>query len=774
MPRLFIKAIFASLLSVAVNAQFNFSFPDCANGPLKSNAVCDTTRSPAERAKALISLFTVDELIANTVNTSPGVPRLGLPGYQWWSEALHGVAAANPGVNFSTSGDFSSATSFPQPILIGAAFDDALVKSIATVISTEARAFNNFGRAGLDFFTPNINPFRDPRWGRGQETPGEDPFHISQYVLNLIQGLQGGIDPKPFLKVAADCKHYAAYDLDHWNGIDRTAFDAVVTTQDLNEFYLPPFQTCVRDAKVASVMCSYNSVNGIPACASSYLLQTILRDYWGFGEERWVTSDCDAVDNIFSTHNFTATYPQAVADALKAGTDVDCGTAYSLHLPDAFNQSLITRPELETALVRQYISLVRLGYFDPPSSQPFRQLGWSDVNVPSAQALAHQAAVEGLVLLKNDGTLPLKRTIKHLAVIGPWANVTTLLQGNYFGKAPFLVNPLQGAIDAGFKVTFAPGTAVKGNTTDGFAAAIDAARQADAVIFAGGNDETVEREGIDRTAIGWPGNQQDLILQLADVGKPFVVLQFGGGQIDDSALKSNSRVNAIVWGGYPGQSGGTAIFDILTGKAAPAGRLPTTQYPASYVDQVPLTDMALRPSATNPGRTYIWYSGTPVYPFGHGLHFTTFSLQWSTSPKTQFPISQLVAAARAASHPDLATLATFSVAVKNTGSVTSDYVALLFLSGSAGPKPAPNKRLVAYTRVHGLKAKSTSQAALKVTLGSIARADANGNLWLHSGDYTVTLDTPGLLTHRFTLVGQSVQLTSFPQNPSATARSMET
>lgn len=265
----------------------------------------------------------------------------------------------SPGVTFASSGNFSSATSFPQPITLGSAFDDPLIKTVADVISTEARAFNNFGRAGLDFFTPNINPFRDPRWGRGQETPGEDPFHISQYVLKLIDGLQGGVDPKPYFKIVADCKHYAAYDLENWEGNIRTSFDALVSLQDLSEYYLPSFQSCARDAKVGSIMCSYNSVNGVPACANSYLLQTILRDFWGFDDDRWVTSDCDAVDNIFSTHHFTATFAEAVADALKAGTDIDCGNAYADHLPDALNQSLITRADLEKALVRQYTSLVR-------------------------------------------------------------------------------------------------------------------------------------------------------------------------------------------------------------------------------------------------------------------------------------------------------------------------------------------------------------------------------------------------------------------------------
>jgi len=243
---------------------------------------------------------------------------------------------------------------------MGAAFDDTLIKEVAATISTEARAFNNIALAGLDFFTPNINPFKDPRWGRGQETPGEDPYHISQYVYNLIEGLQGGIGPQPYYKVIADCKHYAAYDLEDWNGNDRMAFDAIVSPQDLSEYYLPPFQACVRDAKVGSVMCSYNSVNGIPACANDYLLQTILRDHWDFDDVGgWVTSDCDAVANIYDPHNYTTDFVEASAKALKAGTDIDCGDTYGKYLPQALNRSLITRADLEKALVRQYSSLIR-------------------------------------------------------------------------------------------------------------------------------------------------------------------------------------------------------------------------------------------------------------------------------------------------------------------------------------------------------------------------------------------------------------------------------
>ncbi|KAF8583909.1 glycoside hydrolase family 3 protein [Ramaria rubella] len=762
------NALLLAAASLPKAYSLTYTFPDCTSTVLANNSICDTTKDAVTRARALIELFTTEELMANTVNLSPGVPRLGLPSYQWWSEALHGVAGS-PGVTFAASGNFSYATSFPQPILMSAAFDDPLIKEVASTISTEARAFNNFGRAGLDFFTPNINPFRDPRWGRGQETPGEDPFRVSQYVFNLIQGLQGGIDPSPF-KVGADCKHFAAYDLEDWEGNIRTAYNAIVSTQDLSEFYLPSFQSCVRDAKVASVMCSYNAVNGVPSCANGYLLQSILREFWGFGADRWVTSDCDAVNNILNGHNYTATLPEAAAVALKAGTDIDCGTTYSAQLPAALNQSLITEAELQQALTRQYASLVRLGYFDPAASQPYRQLDFSNVNTPDAQQLAYQAAVEGIVLLKNDGTLPLKSQIKNLAIIGPWGNATTQMQGNYQGVAPFLVSPLQAAQEAGFNVTFALGAAISSTSTSGFAAAVTAAQGADVVIYAGGIDDTVEAEGNDRTVITWPGNQLQLISELQGLGKPLVILQFGGGQVDDTVLKGNASVNALVWGGYPGQSGGKAIVDILTGKAAPAGRLPITQYPADYI-AVPMTDMSLRPSSTNPGRTYKWFTGTPVFEFGHGLHFTTFKSSWKQTPAAQFDISSLVRAHDGSSPLDLAPFETFTVDVQNTGKVTSDYVALLFLNGTGGPAPLPNKELVSYTRVHSLKARSTATASLPVTLGSIARADTNGNLWIFPGTYTITLDTPGVLSHSFKLVGNAAQITHFPQDNSTSTSS---
>ncbi|KAJ6594119.1 glycoside hydrolase family 3 protein [Mycena capillaripes] len=753
--------------AISQGASFTYGFPDCVNGPLKNNTVCDITKDPITRAKALVAEFTTTELIHNSIHAADGVPRLGLDQYNWWSEASHGVAWTGPGVSFADSGPFSYATSFPQPIILGASFDDDLVKAVATVISTEARAFNNVQRAGLDYFTPNINPWRDPRWGRGQETPGEDPLHTAQYVYHLVDGFQGGIDPEPYIKVIADCKHFAAYDMDDWGGIIQRQFNAIVTTQELSEYYLQPFQSCVRDAKVMSVMCSYNSVNGVPACADSYLLTTVLRDYWKMAEDRWVVSDCDAVQSIFDEHNYTDSYQSAAAAAIKAGTDINCGSIYYNFLQEALDEGLVVRADIEKALTRAYASLVRLGYFDSADKQPYRQLTWDDVSTPASEKLAYTVAAEGFVLLKNDGTLPLKKNFKKMALIGPWGNATEDMQGNYYGTAPFLISPLMGAVTAGYDVTFVEGTSILDTSTDGFASAVAAAHAADVVVYAGGIDESVEAEGLDRTTIVWPGAQLDLIKQLAGVGKPFIVLQFGAGQVDDSWLLASKAVNAILWTGYPGQSGGTAIFDVLTGKVAPAGRLPLMQYPAEYVEQVPMTDMNLRPNKAtgNPGRTYKWYTGTPVIEYGFGLHYTTFALQWQTQPGLVYDIQLLVANARRAAHLDLGAFDTFGVAVRNTGKTASDFVTLLFVKTTAGPAPHPNKSLIGYARVHGVGAGSTATARISVALGAISRTDTHGNAWLYPGTYTLSLDVPERLTHSFVLIGAPAQLTNFPAPP---------
>ncbi|KAI1620248.1 beta-glucosidase [Exophiala viscosa] len=744
------------------------TFPDCVNGPLKNNTVCNTGAPAVSRAQALVAALTNAEKFNLTGNTSPGVPRLGLPSYQWWQEALHGVASS-PGVNFSTSGNFSHATSFPQPILMSAAFDDALIHDVATVVSTEARAFNNFNRAGLDFWTPNINPYKDPRWGRGQETPGEDPFHLKSYVAQLIDGLQGGHDP-PIKKIVATCKHFVAYDLEDWETADRYNFDAIVSTQDLAEYYIQPFQTCARDAAVGSIMCSYNALNGVPTCADPYILQDILREHWNWtGDGHYVTSDCDAIQNVFSPHYYTSTREQAVADTLIAGADLNCGTYYQTWLPEAYAEGLFNQSVIDQSLVRLYPALVKLGYFDPASATPYRSLGWSDVSTPAAEALTLKAAEEGIVLIKNNGALPLqlpKGRNTTIALFGSWANATTQMQGNYFGIAPYLHSPLY-ALQQLPNVTVQEAGGFGFPTTGSWETILAQANESDIIIVADGIDTSVESESMDRYTLDWAAGTLDLINQFATLGKPLIVLQMGD-QLDNTPLLTNPNVDAIVWGGYPGMSGGDALVNILTGKAAPAGRLPVTQYPADYVTQVPMTDMSLRPNATsgNPGRTYIWYPDS-VLPFGYGLHYTNFSVSAAPPGNTSYDISSLVSSCNKATYAymDLCPFESYNVTVKNTGSVTSDFVTLGFISGQHGPQPYPIKQLVAYERLFNVTGGGSATASLNLTLGSLARRDENGNLVLYPGDYGLLIDVPTSATLNFTLTGSQAVLDQWPQRP---------
>lgn len=645
---------------------------------------------------------------------------------------------------------------------------------MGTVVSTEARAFNNANKSGLNFWTPNINPYRDPRWGRGMETPGEDPFHLKSYVKSLIRGLQGGENPDVF-KVIATCKHFTAYDLEDWMGNERYGYDALVSPQDLSSYYMQPFQACARDGNVGSIMCSYNALNGVPSCANSYILQDILRDHWNWTEaHQYVVSDCDAVQNVYLPHAYKPTREEAVASQLAAGTDMDCGTYYGLHLPDAYSQGLIDDDDLDVAVVRLYTSLVRLGYFDPADASPYRALTWDNVSTPAAEALAQKAAEEGIVLLKNDGVLPLDLptdTTTSIALIGQWANATDDMQGNYAGVAPFLHSPYY-AFSQLANVNAIYGGTPDDPTTDGYPAAIAAATAADIVIYADGPTTTDEAEANDRYTIRWSGERIDIITQLAGLGKPFVLLQMGD-QIDNAPFLDHPNISAIVWGGYPGQAGGDAIANVLTGAVAPAGRLPVTQYPASYVNEVAMTDMALRPNATsgNPGRTYMWYDKATL-PFGHGLHYTTFSAALavdadaSTSGDDTWDIAALLADCTA-TYLDLCPFLTVPATVTNAGSVDSDYVALAFISGQYGPTPYPLKQLVAYQRLFNVTAGTTATAQLNLTLGSLGRHDEAGNLVLYPGDYSLLLDVPALATWNFTLTGNETVLDEWPVAPTS-------
>ena len=580
----------------------------------------------------------------------------------------------------------------------------------------------------------------------------------------MIIGLQGGLNPK-YKRIVATCKHFVAYDMESWNGNFRYQWDAHVSSQDLVEYYMPPFQSCARDSNVGAFMCSYNALNGVPTCADPYILQTILREHWGWtNEQQWVTSDCDAVQNIFMPHEYAATREEAVAQALIAGTDVNCGTYYQENLPKAYAQGLFNESTLDQALVRQYSSLVRLGYFDG-LSVPYRNITWSDVNTPHARKLAYKAAAEGITLLKNDGSLPLKITSDMtVLIVGDWAQATTQMQGSYAGIAPYLHSPTWALEQTGAKVYSAAIPGGQGDpTTDSWLPVWNWAEKADVLIFAGGIDNTVESEGMDRVSIAWTGAQLDVIGQLASYGKPMVVLQMGGGQIDSSPIANNPNISALLWGGYPGQDGGVALVDTITGKNAPAGRLPTTQYPANYISQVPMTDMSLRPGQFSPGRTYQWYTGTPIYEYAFGLHYTNFTASIE-GIDSSYSILGLMKGCNE-QYKDKCAFQTISVDVQNTGSTASDYVTLGFLTGSHGPAPYPNKRLVSYTRLHSVAGGSSSTANLPLTLGNLGRVDEKGNTMLYPGSYSMMIDTQPLAMVNFTLTGDAVCLDEWPQRP---------
>ncbi|KAF2105591.1 glycoside hydrolase superfamily [Lophiotrema nucula] len=759
------------------------TYPDCANGPLARNEICRMSDDPAKRAAALVAAMTIDEKLANLVDQSLGTQRLGLSRYDWWNEALHGVAYS-PGVSYNGSGDFSSATSFPAPILTSAAFDDELVEEIGLAIGAEARAFANGGHAGLDFWTPNINPFKDPRWGRGLETPGEDPFRIAGYVKHLLRGMEwASQDPESSKKrqVIATCKHYAAYDLERWNGHVRYSFDAIVSMQDLVEYYLPPFRQCARDSNVGSIMCSYNSVNGTPACASEYLMQTVLREHWNWTKHNnYIVSDCNAVHNIYADHKWLPDAAHAAGAAYTAGTDNVCEAGgWTTDVVGAYQQGLLSNATIDRALRRQYEGLVRADYwatFHEGEVVGFRSYGSEYVNTEQAQSLALQAATDGIVLLKNDGTLPVNfRKNQTVAVIGFWANelVTQKMLGNYFGRPPFYRTPAYAASQLGLKVNYASGSE---NDTAAIGKhpircmtnrSLDAAKASDIIFFFGGIDTSTETEDHDRTTITWPESQLSLLKSLSSLGKPVVVAQLGTS-IDNTPLLQNKNISSILWAGYPGMYGGTAAFDVISGKKAPAGRLPITQYPTNYTDQVPMTDMSLRPSGTNPGRTYKWYNNA-VQEFGFGLHYTKFKIEfgapYGNRTKRNPPVfqSNLLLEDCEETHRDLCHLLSMPIVITNKGNVTSDFVALAFTSTQQGPAPQPIKELASYKRVRNIRPGEARKETLDFTFGSFSRVNERGDTVLYDGAYCLGLDVPEQATLCFEILGGNQVLDVWPQ-----------
>ncbi|VFQ65372.1 unnamed protein product [Cuscuta campestris] len=552
-----------------------------------SYAFCNTSLGIPARVHSLLSFLTLDEKIQRLSNNNSAIPRLGIPAYEWWSESLHGVAANGPGVTFD--GAVKSATVFPQVILAASAFNRTLWRSIAAATAVEALAMYNSGQAGLTFWAPNVNVFVDPRWGRGQETPGEDPMVVSDYAVEYVRGFQGlrnskGKNGEEYshggngegdkgdgrLMLSACCKHLTAYNLEKWHDFARYNFNAVVTRQDMEDTYQPPFQSCIQKGSASCLMCAYNSVNGIPACANKVLLEKARTD-WGF--KGYIASDCDAVATIYEYQHHVKTPEEAVAIALKAGVDINCGTYMLRHMKSALKDGLVVKNDLDRAIFNLFSVQFRLGLFDGSAGRrQFSMFGPQDVCSSEHRRLTLDAARQGIVLLKNEQKfLPLDKTrVSSLAVIGPMAN-TSSLGGDYTGVPCSLKSILDGFREYIQNMSYATGCFdIVCNSTEGFAQAVSVAKHADYVIVVAGLDLSQETEDRDRHSLLLPGNQMTLINKVASAcKKPLVLVLTGGGPLDISFAKNDPRISGVLWIGYPGEEGSTALSEIIFGDHDP-------------------------------------------------------------------------------------------------------------------------------------------------------------------------------------------------------------
>ncbi len=824
---------------------------------------------PAEqRAADLVHRMTLEEKASQLVNQARAIPRLNVPAYDWWSESLHGVMV-------------DGTTEFPEPVGLAATFDAPAIHEMAVAISVEGRikhaqdvrAGHSNIFEGLDFWAPNINIFRDPRWGRGQETYGEDPFLTARMGVAFVTGMQG--DDPHYYRTISTPKHYAVH-----SGPEPTRHEADVTVSRHDELdtYLPAFRATVTEAKAGSVMCAYNSINGEPACANEFLLDDQLRGKWNF--QGYVVSDCGAVRNILDGHHYEPTQAQASAVSLKRGMDNECvdfttkvtdDHDYKPYL-DAVKEGYLKESDIDTALVRLFTARMKLGMFDPPEMVPYSKIGESELNSPAHRALALKLANESMVLLKNDGVLPLKTSGTKIAVIGPLADQTRVLLGNYNGIPTHTVSILEGLRRefAGASIQYVPGTQflskdyqpvpsslfttdgtpgvkttyLKGNiatflsvapdTTvlvtrtepgidtsaqplpaeangvrplairweatltpqstgdydlgvqaDGFfrisvdgkriansdqthgyeakvgrvhleagkpyqivveyspvnrpapharlvwmdagkgpdPAAIEAAKNADVTIAVVGITSELEGEemnvdepgfkGGDRTSLDLPKPEHDLLEALANTGKPLVVVLTNGSAL--AVNWANKHANAILDAWYPGEEGGTAVAQTLSGRNNPAGRLPVTFY--KDVNQLPpFEDYSMK------GRTYRYFGGTPLYPFGYGLSYSKFSYSGLTLPSSTVK----------AGDPLIA-----EVTVTNTGDRAGDEVAQLYLTFPSVPG-APLRALRGFERVH-LEAGASQKLRFELKPRDLSMVTEAGEPIIAEGAYTVSV-----------------------------------
>ncbi len=661
-----------------------------------------------DRAKAVVNLLTLREKISQMVHQARGISRLNIPACNWWNECLHGVGRAG------------IATVFPQPIGLAAMFDESFMKEIAGTISDEVRAKYNEATGqddlgtkvlkalpdliggwllaqklqyrGLTCWSPNINIFRDPRWGRGHETYGEDPFLTSRLGVAFVQGLQG--DHPDYLKVAATPKHFAVHSGPEGK---RHSFNAVVSRKDLYETYLPAFKACVREGKAASVMSAYNAVNGEPCSANIELLQNILRDEWGF--DGYVVSDCGAIYDIYKNHRKAKNYPHAAALALQAGCDLNCGSVYK-YLGKVAADGLISEETINQSVRRLFEAQMRLGMFDEFEKNPYSKIRPEIIDCPEHRALALEASRRAMTLLKNDGALPLKKGIKKIAVIGPNADSLDVLLGNYNGTPSSYITALAG-IRAYFggETVFTNGCNLKGENKSTFGRAVQIAQDADVVVLCLGLSPRVEGEegdafnadaSGDKLSLKLPGVQEELLELLVNMKKPLIVVNFSGSPVDLRLV--DQLANAIIQAWYPGQDGGEALAEILFGDFNPSGRLPVT-FVCSDDDLPPFEDYSMK------GRTYRYLENPPLYPFGFGLSYTSFEYSNFVLDDDEDGVSA-------------------SVSVKNIGKMAGGEVVQFYLKQHDATVQVPNFQLCGFKRIE-LKPGESAQVTVMIPLAML-------------------------------------------------------
>lgn len=677
----------------------------------------DPTKPIQQRVQDLLSRMTLDEKISQMRNGASAIPRLGIPAYDFWSEGLHGVARNG------------RATVFPQAIGMAATWDPDLIRRVADAISDEARAkyhaaLRKNGSTmiyqGLTFWSPNVNIFRDPRWGRGQETWGEDPYLTGEMASAFVRGMQG--DNPVYMKTAACAKHYAVHSGPER---DRHTFDAIVSKRDLYGTYLPAFKKLVTEAKVEAVMGAYNRTLGEPCNASHLLLEEILRGEWGF--EGHVVSDCGALGDIHRHHHITQDGAESAALALTRGCDIGCDCVYYDHLQEALDRNLIVEADIDRALARTLATRFKLGMFDPQEMVPYATISMDVVGSQAHRNLAYEAAKKSVVLLKNKANiLPVSEKIRTLCIVGPNAASIDVLLGNYNGISDSFNTLLEGIISRvpeGIKVEYRPGctlTTPGHNPTDW---SIYEAANSDLTIACMGLSPLLEGEegdaylsdlNGDRSTISLPEVQVDYIKKMCQMGAKVILVLTGGSAVSLGELED--MVQAIVYVWYPGQEGGKAVADVLFGNTVPSGKLPVT-FPTSIDQLPPFEDYNM------PGHTYRYANWEPLFPFGFGLSYTTFTYNDLRLSKSMIQAGESLQAC---------------LSLTNTGSWQADEVVQVYLKDVEASFEVPSNTLVAFQRVT-LKPGETIELEFTIEPEMMMLYDDEGKTRLEPGEFQITI-----------------------------------